>query len=179
MFDIGWGELLVIGMVALIVIGPKELPGTLRALGQMMGKVRRMAGEFQNQFHEAIREAELSDLKKEVDDMASQAKSYTNFDPLDDVRREIETAVGPLPPLDTPPTDEAKASVTSSGSETPEAHSEASPGTIGTAEPVPAAELPAPATQASAEPAPMAPSAEPATVTAGADAPKPDAGKAP
>src|SRR5262249_38806080 len=134
MFDIGWGELLVIGMVALIVIGPKELPGTLRALGQMMGKVRRMAGEFQNQFHEAIREAEAFDLKKEVDDMAWRAKSYPNFDPLDEVRREIETAVGPLPPLETP-AGETKASVTSSGSETPEAHSEASPGSIGTAEP--------------------------------------------
>src|SRR5690242_4397423 len=85
MFDIGWGELLVIGMVALIVIGPKELPGTLRMLGQWMGKVRRMAGEFQNQFHDAMREAELHDLKKEVDDMAAKATSYTNFNPLDDV----------------------------------------------------------------------------------------------
>ena len=44
MFDIGWGELLLIGIVALIVIGPKELPGALRTLGQWMGKLRRMAG---------------------------------------------------------------------------------------------------------------------------------------
>ena len=42
MFDIGWGELVLIGVVALIVIGPKELPGTLRTLGQWMGKLRRM-----------------------------------------------------------------------------------------------------------------------------------------
>ena len=50
MFDIGWGELLVIGVVALIVIGPKELPGVLRSLGHWMGKIRRMAAEFQGQF---------------------------------------------------------------------------------------------------------------------------------
>ena len=43
MFDIGWGELVVIGVVALIAIGPKELPGVLRTLGQWMGKIRRMA----------------------------------------------------------------------------------------------------------------------------------------
>src|SRR5947208_8654403 len=121
MFDIGWGELLVIAMVALIVIGPKELPGTLRMLGQWMGKVRRMAGEFQNQFQDAIREAELHDLKKEVDDMAAKATSYTQFDPLDDVRREIESAVGPVPPLETPPADPTSASVTTTSSETPAA----------------------------------------------------------
>ncbi|MFL5001870.1 MAG: Sec-independent protein translocase protein TatB, partial [Xanthobacteraceae bacterium] len=52
MFDIGWSELLVIGVVALIAIGPKELPGVLRTLGQWMTKVRRMANEFQNQFQD-------------------------------------------------------------------------------------------------------------------------------
>ena len=102
MFDIGWSELLLIGIVALIVIGPKELPSALRTLGQWMTKVRRMAGEFQNQFQEAIREAELSELKKEVDEMAAKAASYTNFDPIEDVRRELETAAGELPSLDTP-----------------------------------------------------------------------------
>src|SRR6266576_3256590 len=98
MFYIGWSELLLIGIVALVVIGPKELPGALRTLGQWMGKVRRMAGEFQNQFHEAMREAELSDLKKEVDEMAAKAKSYTNFDPVTDLQTDIERAMGDLPP---------------------------------------------------------------------------------
>ena len=91
MFDFGYGELLVIGIAALIFIGPKELPGVLRTLGQWMGKVRRMAGEFQNQFHEAMREAELADLKKEVDEMAAQAAKY-NFDPLAEVRKEMDVA---------------------------------------------------------------------------------------
>jgi sec-independent protein translocase protein TatB len=92
MFDFSWSELLLIGVVALIFIGPKELPGVLRTLGQWMSKIRRMAGDFQNQFHDAMREAELADLKKEVDDMASQAAKYSNFDPLDDVRKEMESA---------------------------------------------------------------------------------------
>src|SRR3954464_10604224 len=103
MFDIGWGELLLIGIVALIAIGPKELPGALRAVGQWVGKIRRMAGEFQNQFHEAMREAELHDLKKEVDEMAAKAQSYANYDPLDDVRKDIESATGPLADPNTPP----------------------------------------------------------------------------
>jgi len=87
---IGWGELLVIGMVALVAIGPKELPGVLRTVGQWTGKLRRMAAEFQNQFHEAMREAELADLKKQVDEMTSEVRSYGSFDPVSDVRRELE-----------------------------------------------------------------------------------------
>src|ERR1700731_4339445 len=90
MFDIGWGELLLIGIVALIAIGPKELPTVLRTLGQWMAKLRRMATEFQNQFHEAMREAELADLKKQVDDLTTQAQGYTHFEPVGDVRKELE-----------------------------------------------------------------------------------------
>ena len=69
MFDIGWSELLVIAVVALIAIGPKELPGMLRMIGQWMGKARKMAGEFQGQFNEAMREAEMADLKKSFDEV--------------------------------------------------------------------------------------------------------------
>ena len=114
MFDIGWGELVVIGVVALIAIGPKELPGVLRTTGQWMGKIRRMASEFQDQFKEALREAEMDDLKKKVDEMTDTAKSYTGFDPIGTVRNEIEKVVGdPLnldgkpssPPAETAPAD--------------------------------------------------------------------------
>jgi sec-independent protein translocase protein TatB len=91
MFDIDGGELLLIGIVALIAIGPKELPTVLRTLGQWMGKLRRMASEFQNQFQEVMREAEMADLKKQVE-MISQAQSYVNFDPVGEVRREFESA---------------------------------------------------------------------------------------
>src|SRR5437667_7444006 len=107
MFDIGWGELLLIGIVALIAIGPKELPGALRALGQWVAKIRRMASEFQNQFHEAMREAELADLKKEVDEMATKAQSYAQFDPIEDIRKDIESAASPPPVLDQPPSSPA------------------------------------------------------------------------
>ena len=71
MFDISWGKLVIIGVVALIVIGPKELPTVLRAVGQWMAKIRRMAGEFQGQFQDAMREAEMADLKKEFDETKS------------------------------------------------------------------------------------------------------------
>jgi sec-independent protein translocase protein TatB len=91
MFEIGWGELLLIGIVALIAIGPKELPGVLRTLGQWTAKLRRMAGEFQSQFQEAMREAEMADLKKQVDELTTQTQSFTNFDPVGEVRREFES----------------------------------------------------------------------------------------
>lgn len=87
MFDISWTEFLVIGVVALIVIGPKELPAVMRTLGQWTRKIRGMASEFQNQFQEAVREAEMADLKKEVDDLAQDVK---NFDPLKEVRADME-----------------------------------------------------------------------------------------
>ena len=69
MFDIGWSEMAVIAVVALIAIGPKELPGVLRMVGQWMGKARKMAAEFQGQFQEAMREAEMADLKKSFDEV--------------------------------------------------------------------------------------------------------------
>src|SRR5215467_3652864 len=126
MFDIGWSELLLIGIVALIAIGPKELPGALRTLGQWMSKVRRMASEFQNQFHEAMREAELADLKKEVDEMASKAQSYAHFDPVEDIRKDLENAASPPPALDTPLTD-TPAPQTATGTTSVETTSESSP----------------------------------------------------
>ena len=92
MFDIGWGELVVIGIVALIAIGPKELPTVLRTLGQFMGKVRRMASEFQGQFQEAMREAEMADLKKHADDIKSSVGDLTNFNPMANTQKEIESA---------------------------------------------------------------------------------------
>lgn len=94
MFDIGWTELVVVGIVALIVIGPRELPKTLRTLGQMMTKVRRMASEFQGQFNEAIREAELDELRKEAEKLTNIKNPLgENFDPLGQAKSEIQSAV--------------------------------------------------------------------------------------
>ncbi len=85
MFDIGWSELVLVGLIALIVIGPKELPAVLRTAGQWMGKVKRMASEFQGQFQEALREAEVADLKEQAEDLTGSLKGITEYDPLADI----------------------------------------------------------------------------------------------
>jgi sec-independent protein translocase protein TatB len=90
MFDVGWSEMVVIGVVALIAIGPKELPGVLRSIGQWAGKIRRMASEFQGQFQEAMREAEMADVKKQVEEISSTVSDYKNFDPLTEAQQQID-----------------------------------------------------------------------------------------
>ena len=69
MFDIGYSELLVIAVVALIVVGPKDLPVMLRKVGQFVGKLRGMASEFRASFDEMARQSELDELRKEVEAM--------------------------------------------------------------------------------------------------------------
>jgi sec-independent protein translocase protein TatB len=95
MFGIGWSEFVVIGVVALIAIGPKELPGVLRMVGQSLGKIRRMANEFQGQFQEAMREAEMADVRKELDDLSKSATDIGNIDPVADANagHEIDRVV--------------------------------------------------------------------------------------
>jgi sec-independent protein translocase protein TatB len=102
MFGLNWGEVIVIAIVALIAIGPKELPTVLRTLGQWMGKVRRMANEFQGQFQEALREAEFADLKKHADDISSSVSEFSNIDPLADAQKDVEQAFADTPALDAP-----------------------------------------------------------------------------
>jgi len=89
MFDIGWSELVVIAVVALIAIGPKELPGVLRMVGQWMGKARKMAGEFQGQFQEAMREAEMADLKKTFDDVKDAATGFTTDNVMTSLQKDV------------------------------------------------------------------------------------------
>lgn len=118
MFDIGWSEFLVIGVVALVVIGPKELPRVLRTMGQGVRKLRHMAGEFQGQFNEALREAELSDLKdsvsglrNDISGLASNARESISkalpTNPLQDIETELKAPTGSveagssLPPAET------------------------------------------------------------------------------
>ena len=88
MLDIGWQELLVIGALALIVVGPKDLPGMLRSLGQWVGRLRGMAREFQRAMNEAAREADVSGMKEMRDlkntmsgklDFKSQAAKAQNY----------------------------------------------------------------------------------------------------
>jgi sec-independent protein translocase protein TatB len=100
MFDIGWSELLVIGVVALVVIGPKELPGVVRTFAQNIAMLRRMASDFQGQFTDAMREMELADLKKDAEKLISDAPS-TISDPIEQANEEVQKAVeAPAEPAD-------------------------------------------------------------------------------
>ncbi len=101
MFDIGWSELVVIAVVALIAIGPKELPGVLRTVGQWMTKVRRMAAEFQGQFNEAMREAEMTDLKKSFDEIKETATGFTSNNILTTLSKDVGEALK-VDNIDTP-----------------------------------------------------------------------------
>jgi sec-independent protein translocase protein TatB len=107
MFDVGWSELVVIGVVALIAIGPKELPSVLRSLGQWMTKIRRMAAEFQGQFQEAMREAEIVDLKKEVDNLKSSFDTPLDSNWSPDSTPSSALASEPSPASDVTPADAA------------------------------------------------------------------------
>jgi sec-independent protein translocase protein TatB len=88
MFDIGWSELLVIAAVAILVVGPKDLPRMLRTFGKTMGQVRRTANDFKRQFNEALREAErevgLEETKKQI----SAATK-----PLADVKKDLDATM--------------------------------------------------------------------------------------
>ena len=66
MFDIGWPEMMVIGILTIIVVGPRELPRVMRTVMGMIRKIRMMAGDFQNSMEDIAREADLADIKKEV-----------------------------------------------------------------------------------------------------------------
>jgi sec-independent protein translocase protein TatB len=93
MFDIGWSEFLVIAVVALIAIGPKELPGVLRMVGQWMGKARKMAAEFQGQFQEAMREAEMADLKKSFDEVKEAASGFTGGNIMTSLQKDVSESL--------------------------------------------------------------------------------------
>src|SRR5262245_6844932 len=93
MFDIGWSEFVLIAVVALIAIGPKELPGVLRMVGQWMGKARKMAAEFQSQFQEAMREAEMADLKKSFDEVREAASGFSPVGLVSSLQQDVSDSL--------------------------------------------------------------------------------------
>lgn len=104
MFDIGWTEMLVIAIVMIVVVGPKDLPKMLRTFGRTTAKMRSMAGDFQRQFNDALKEAELDDVKKSVDSLrglnpTNEIKKHLN--PFEkaaaDVRAGLDAALKPPP----------------------------------------------------------------------------------
>jgi sec-independent protein translocase protein TatB len=191
MFDISWGKIVIIGVVALIFIGPKELPSVLRLVGQWMGKMRRMAAEFQGQFQDAMREAEMADLKKTFDETTSGLSSV--FDPI---KNDMDKMVNDPMSAGSPSAAGTPAAPTpDAGIPTPDPAAPADPVALGTAPvappevSVPMPEMPppvetkdfaAPAMPASSTPAPDLAQALPAgAAPAGAapeSAPAPEAG---
>jgi sec-independent protein translocase protein TatB len=99
MFDLDVSKMIVVGIVALAVIPPKDLPRVMRTVGQTVGKMRRMAAEFQGQFMDAMREvereADLESVKKEFQAINEQAKVDASFDPVGMMREDMTKAVQP------------------------------------------------------------------------------------
>jgi len=89
MFDIGWTEILIISVVAIIVVGPKDLPRMLRSLGRYAGQLRRTAGEFRSQFDDAIRESELDELRSTLSDVS-------DLNPINQIKDSVNESMAPL-----------------------------------------------------------------------------------
>ena len=152
MLDIGWAELAIIGVIVLIVVGPKELPRVLRSAGQWAGKARKIAREFQNSLDDMIRESELDTVKKDIE-------KATKFD----IKKDIENAIDPKGDvkraLETPAADAGEAPAADAG-EAPAADAdETGPTAATSASPTPSAKVApepkladAPAAEGAAEP---------------------------
>ncbi|OJU03948.1 MAG: twin arginine-targeting protein translocase TatB [Rhizobium sp. 63-7] len=115
MLDVGWTELLVIAVVLIVVVGPKDLPPMLRAFGKMTTRLRAMAGEFRSQFDEALKEAELDDVRKTIGD--AQKLNPMNsirdaINPLRQTANEIKADLQRAATVETPAVSETKASAT-------------------------------------------------------------------
>ncbi|MEM9144626.1 MAG: Sec-independent protein translocase protein TatB [Pseudomonadota bacterium] len=96
MLDIGWQELLVIGVLALLVVGPKELPGLLRTVGQWAGKARSVARDFQRSMEDAAREADVAEFKA-LKDAKKDIESVTKFDYAEQAKRAQSFMTSPAP----------------------------------------------------------------------------------
>ena len=99
MFDIGWSEILVIIVVAIVVVGPKELPRMMGTFGRYAGKLRRAAAEFQRQFDEAMRDTEMAEVKKAMESVRAEAASLDQ--PV--MLPQIDTPASPTTPAPVPP----------------------------------------------------------------------------
>lgn len=157
MFDVSWGEMLIVGAVALVVIGPKDLPRALRTVGQTVGKLKRMAGDFQTQFQDAMREVEADEIRREVENIGRIDQPPATAAPYVDPGTSFDVPPPDLPPSSEPPLDL-----------TPPLDEPA----IAEAEPAPVKPVRRRKAKVAAEPVEDAPVAEPAAPEI-AEAPKP------
>ena len=81
MFDLGWSEILVIAVVGILVVGPKDLPRLMKGIGEWVAKARRMASHFQAGVDEMIRQAELEDLRKDLNTIRRDLRAPLVVDP--------------------------------------------------------------------------------------------------
>ena len=201
MFEIGWTEMLVIAVVMIVVVGPKDLPKMLRTFGKFTSKMTSMAGDFRRQFDDALKEAELDDVRNSVNDLRSlnpKTEIRKAFNPMEkaaaDIRAGMDSVMRPSTPApSTPaPTEPTAAEPLKTGATAEPASvsaepvkaepvkaepmKEASGLSVGIAEPVQPVAATVPVT-----PSPVAPPAAVAVATAAAAEPvkKPRAPRAP
>jgi sec-independent protein translocase protein TatB len=93
MFDLDASKLLVVGAVALVVVGPKDLPRVLRTVGRVVGRMRRMAADLQDQFADAIKEVDLDGVKRELGAINDQANIDIAVNPATAMRGHLTTTV--------------------------------------------------------------------------------------
>jgi sec-independent protein translocase protein TatB len=169
MFDIAWTEMLVIAVVMIVVVGPKELPGMLRTIGKTTAKLRTMAGEFRKQFDDALKEAELDDLKKLADDarrLNPAADIKKAFNPLETAGKDVRAGLAAAfnPPKAEPPKPKAPepaAVAPAAPAATPAAPAPAAAAAMPAAvKPTAPAKAKAPSKPAPAKPAPAKPVAK-------------------
>ena len=87
MLDIGWSELLVIAVVLIVIVGPKDLPPMIRAFGKTMASLRKMAGDFRSQFDEALKEADMDDVRQTISDVRNLNPTNSLRDAMNPLRQ--------------------------------------------------------------------------------------------
>lgn len=162
MLDIGGLELLVIAVVLIVVVGPKDLPRMLRTFGRVTGQMRRMAGDFRRQLDDALKEAELDELRKTAQDVR-------DLDP----RKDVKAAMNPLRAVGDEIRSSLKAAAQAPEPKVPSADEGAVPATSPTPRPMSSNPAAVPATPANDEPGLKSDGASPTT---GASPPSKSAG---
>ena len=160
MFGFDWSELMIIVVVALVVLGPKDLPRALYQMGKWMRHARRITGEFQRHVDDIVRQAELEEVRKTVQDatksldVRGQVAEHVNtvLDPVKDIKQAFDKAAPGATPLAEPD----KAATNGQAAPEPQPVEGPQPETQAAAEPAPAAAPAAPAAAPVAAPAPAA-----------------------